>query len=72
MAKYRVVPPFIDDMGSIAPFVVTSYPMESAREAALWEINSMRRHDGLAELEELPKGFRFEYMGGLQDEDIQT
>ena len=33
-----------------------SSPMESARENALWEYNSMRAHDGQPPLSELPKG----------------
>jgi hypothetical protein len=56
MATYQVIVPFQDDMGSITPFYVHSTPMESARENALWRINSMRRHDNLSPLQRLPAG----------------
>ena len=60
MTKYRVIVPFIHDMGSVAPLRVKSTPMESAQEAALWEINSMRNHDALAPLKWLPAGCKFQ------------
>jgi hypothetical protein len=60
MTKYRVIVPFIHDMGSVAPLRVTSTPMESAAQAALWEINSMRDHDGLPHLKRLPQGCKFQ------------
>lgn len=41
---------FLDDMGSTGNIVCKSTPMQSKEEDALWEINSMRRHDGLKEL----------------------
>lgn len=64
MSKYRVTAPFIPSMGSIAPFFVSSTMSgETKEEAALWEINSMRRHDGQQELDKLPRGFRFERIG---------
>ena len=47
MSKYKVTVPFVADMGSISPFTVTDSQTESARENALWYINSMRDHDGL-------------------------
>lgn len=59
MTLYRVEVPFIADMGSITPFYVTSSPMESKEERALWEINNMRDHDGLRHIERLPKGTKF-------------
>lgn len=60
MSKYKVTVPFVDDMGSISPFTVTDSPMESAREYALREINSMRDHDGLPHLSRLPNGTKIE------------
>lgn len=56
MAKFKVTVPFVDDMGSISPFIVTETPRESKAQAALWTINSMRDHDGLPHLSRLPKG----------------
>ena len=41
---------FLDDMGYTGNIVCRSSPMESKEEDALWEINSMRRHDGLKEI----------------------
>lgn len=58
--SYRVTVPFQHDMGSIAPFTATESNMESARDNALWHINSMRRHDGLRELTRLPAGVKVE------------
>jgi hypothetical protein len=58
--KYKVTIPFQDDMGSIAPFIAKSTTLLSAREDALWEFNSMRRHDGLPERKRLPNGTKFE------------
>jgi hypothetical protein len=60
MRKFKVIVPFVDDMGSIDSFIATSSPMETARENALWTINSMRRHDGLRELNRLPRGTKLE------------
>lgn len=59
MSKFRVVVPFQHDMGSIAPFVATEYPMETKEENALWHLNSMREHDGLSPLTQVPAGTRF-------------
>jgi hypothetical protein len=56
VGKYLVEVPFVRDMGSITPFVANNYSMESVQENALWHINSMRRHDNLRELTELPAG----------------
>jgi len=36
--------------------VGVSSPMETARENALWEYNSMREHDGQPSVENLPRG----------------
>lgn len=52
--KFKVTFPFIPDMGSISPMVVSRSPMESEREQALWHLNSMRKHDGLRPLRALP------------------
>jgi hypothetical protein len=49
MKTYKVKLPFIPSMGSINPFIVRESAMETKEQAALWEINSMRRHDGLRE-----------------------
>lgn len=58
--KYKCIPPYVDDMGSISPFNVTDSLYESKEEEALWHINSMRDHDGLEHLTELPAGTKFE------------
>lgn len=59
MAKFKVIVPFIDDMGSTSPFIVTETPRESKAQAALWNINSMRDHDGLPHLSRMPKGTEY-------------
>lgn len=56
---WRVIVPFVDDMGSISPFVATESLMETKEENALWTINSMRDHDALRPLRRLPVGTRF-------------
>lgn len=56
---WRVTVPFVDDMGSISPFVATESTMESKEANALWTINSMRSHDCLQPLRRLPRGTRF-------------
>lgn len=60
MTKYKVIFPFVDDMGSIQPIIVTPSIMETSREQALWHINKMREHDGLNPLKRLPSGTKFE------------
>ncbi len=60
MKSYKVKFPFIPDMGSVSPMIATTSYMQTARENALWHLNSMRRHDGLRELTELPNGTHFE------------
>lgn len=62
MTKYQVTVPFIDDMGSISPFIATKTPMQDAKADALWTINSMRDHDGLTHLDKLPNGTKFDRM----------
>lgn len=54
--KFRATFPFIPDMGSVSDMVVSSSPMETAKEQALWHLNSMRDHDGLKHLTKLPAG----------------
>lgn len=60
MAKYKVVFPFVDDMGSIDPIIVSPSNMETSREQALWHLNKMREHDCLKPLDRLPVGTKFE------------
>ena len=60
MAKYKAKFPFIPDMGSVSDMIVSDSLGESKEENALWHLNSMRDHDGLANLEELPEGTVFE------------
>lgn len=62
MAKFKVIVPFVDDMGSITPFFVRETPSETKAQAALWEINKMRDHDGLAHLSRMPKGTEYKRM----------
>lgn len=59
--KYEAIIPYIPSMGSISPITVTESPMETKEENLLWDLNSMRRHDGLREwtLEDLPSGIKF-------------
>lgn len=60
MARFKCVVPFQDDMGSIQPFVVSSTPMRTKAEDALWHINNMRDHDGLPHLSRMPSGTKYE------------
>lgn len=60
MSKYRVTVPFIDDMGSIQPFIVKESSRETKAASALWDINRMRDHDGLPHLKRMPNGTRYE------------
>lgn len=57
---YRVTVPFIDDMGSTAPFIVRQTYLETKHRAALWHINKMREHDGLRPLHRMPQGTTYE------------
>lgn len=57
--KYKAIIPFIPDMGSISPINCSSSPMETKEENLLWDLNSMRDHDGLERWEELPKGIKY-------------
>jgi len=59
MSKYICKVPFIPSMGSISPFTVNDSFGESKQEQALWQINSMRDHDGLRHLTKLPTGTTF-------------
>ena len=64
MAKFKVIVPFIDDMGSMSPFIVNDdMGYETKEDYALWEINKTRDHDMLEHLAELPDGIKFELMG---------
>ena len=60
MGKYKVIFPFIDDMGTINSIIVNPSQMETSREQALWYINKMREHDNLNPLKRLPAGTKFE------------
>jgi len=60
MSKYLVRVPFVDDMGSTLPFIVSPGSYETKEEAALSDINSSRDHDGLKPLTRLPNGTKFE------------
>ena len=60
VTKYKAIIPFIDDMGSVNPIMTDdSSAYETKEEKVLWEINSMRDHDALPHLEELPEGVEF-------------
>lgn len=61
--NYRVEKSFIPSMGSISAFDVTETRYETKEEQALWQINSMRRHDGLEPFKRLPKGIKFTKKG---------
>lgn len=61
--KYRMESTFIPDMGSISAMDVTETRYETKESQALWQINSMRRHDGLKEYKRLPKGIKFTRIG---------
>ena len=56
MAKFKVTVPFVDDMGSVSPFIVRESYTETKAQAALWEINHRRDHDGLKHLTRMPNG----------------
>lgn len=58
--KYKATIPFIPDMGSISPLIVSNYYGKTIRGDTLWHINSMRDHDGLPHLDKLPRGVKFE------------
>jgi hypothetical protein len=60
MSIYKVIVPFVDDMGSVSPFIVSESAHETRAQAALWHINSMRDHDGLPHLSRMPNGTRYE------------
>lgn len=62
--KYVAKIPFIEDMGTISPLVVSDSFGETKEENALWHINSMRKHDGLEPLEQLPYGVKFTKIKG--------
>lgn len=58
--KYTAHIPFIDDMGSISPIRgCRDSGSETKEQEALWHINSMRDHDNLPHLNELPYGVKF-------------
>jgi hypothetical protein len=59
MAKFKVTVPFVDDMGSVSPFIVRESYTETKAQAALWTINSMRDHDGLLHLARMPNGTEY-------------
>lgn len=71
MSRYYVTVPFVDDMGTISPFIASSTPLENHREDALWQINSMRDHDGLPHLKKLPVGTKFDRIVGTQFDTIK-
>lgn len=58
--NYLCKVPFVDDMGSISSFQAREGAYETKEEYALWWINTMRDHDGLEHLTELPDGTTFE------------
>ena len=60
MAQYKVIFPFIPDMGTICDLIVTPSQIETSREQALWHLNNTRAHDGLKPLRRLPNGVKFE------------
>lgn len=60
MAKFKVRVPFVDDMGTVAPFIVRQTRLETRAQAALWEINRVRDHDGLPHLARMPNGTTYE------------
>jgi len=57
MTRYRIPP--TANQGSCV-IVGKSTLMETARENALWEYNSMRAHDGQRPLSALPRGTKSE------------
>jgi hypothetical protein len=56
LAKFKVTVPFVDDMGSVSPFIVRESYTETKAQAALWVINKMRDHDNLPHLSRMPNG----------------
>lgn len=59
MMNYKVIFPFIHDMGNVPSYTVSNKFMETKEQEALWHLNKMRDHDGLPHLSELPYGTRF-------------
>ena len=57
--RYKAIIPFIDDMGSVSPINCSSSLMETKEENLLWDLNSMRQHDGLKPLKKIPNGVKF-------------
>lgn len=57
---YKVTFPFMPEIGTFAPIIVRQGMMETKEEAALWHLNSARRHDNLPELAKLPRGVKFQ------------
>lgn len=67
---YNNGPLFINDMGSIASFLVTETRMSSKEDEVLWYLNSMRRHDGLEEyqsIEDIPVTITFTPQEEVED-----
>ena len=58
--KYRAIIPFIPDMGSVSPTIVTESAWETKSANLLWSLNHMRDHDGLPRLTRLPRGVKWE------------
>lgn len=63
MAKYKVIFPFVDDMGSLQAIIVKRSCLETERAQALWYLNTMRKHDNLEPLKRLPNGTKLEKVG---------
>ncbi len=66
MKHFTMNQAFIPDMGSISAMSITGSYGETKEEQALWQINSMRRHDGLPELNKLPDDIQFTPVKGTR------
>ena len=58
MTKYIVKVPSTRDMGSYGTWVFDNCG-ETVAEAALWDYNSARKHDGLPPLKRMPAGTKY-------------
>ncbi len=59
--KYKVTVPPTMEQGSYTTIVTDSY-RETKAQAALWDYNSARDHDGLPPLKKMPRGTKYHPM----------
>ncbi len=57
--KYQAIIPFIPSMGTVSPINCDDKFYDTKEEQVLWQLNSMREHDGLSPFVHLPQGIKF-------------